>query len=113
MRMNKPDDEAPLNALLQEWKVRPSLPPGFDDRVWRRIERVETASAPKVSLATLVANWIATRLPRPAFAMAYVTLLLAIGASVGWRQARQESTRITGDLSARYVQAVDPYQATR
>lgn len=113
MNTQKPDDEKRLDAVLRSWKMGSSLPPRFGEQVWRRIERVETVSAPKVSLAMLAANWIATRLPRPAFAMAYVTLLLAIGASVGWRQARQETTRITGDLSARYVQAVDPYQATR
>ena len=113
MNTQKPNDDKRLDALLHSWKMEPSLPPRFGEQVWRRIERVETVSVPKISLVTLVANWVATRLPRPAFAMAYVTLLLAIGASVGWRQARQESTRITGDLSARYVQAVDPYQATR
>ena len=113
MNTQKPNDDKRLDALLHSWKVGPSLPPRVGEQVRRRIERVETVSVPKVSLATLVANWVATRLPRPAFAMAYVTLLLAIGASVGWRQARQESTRITSDLSARYVQAVDPYQATR
>lgn len=113
MNNKKPGDDAPLDALLHEWKVKPPLPPRFDEQVWRRIERVETESAPKVSIATLVANWIATRLPRPALATAYVTVLLTIGASSGWRQAQQESTRVTRELSARYVQAVDPYQATR
>ncbi len=111
MKTNKPNDDAPLDALLQEWKVKPSLPPRFNEQVWRRIERAETAPAPSVSLATVFANWIATMLPRPALATAYVTVLLAIGASVGWSQARQETARVSSDLSARYAQAVDPYQA--
>jgi hypothetical protein len=50
-------------------------------------------------------------LPKPALATAYVAVLLVIGASVGWSQARQETARVTGKLSARYAQAVDPYQA--
>lgn len=111
MKTNKPNDDAPLDALLQEWKVKPSLPPRFNEQVWRRIERAETAPAPSVSLATVFANWIATMLPRPALATAYVAVLLVIGAGVGWSQARQETARVSSDLSARYAQAVDPYQA--
>ncbi len=110
MKTNKPNDDAPLDALLQEWKVKPSLPPRFNEQVWRRIEHAETAPAPSVSLATVFANWIATMLPRPALATAYVAVLLAIGAGVGWSQARHETARVTSDLSARYAQAVDPYQ---
>ena len=111
MNMNKPNDDPPLRALLKEWKPQPSLPPRFHEQVWQRIKRAETAPAPSVSLTTVFANWIATMLPRPALATAYVTVLLVIGAGVGWNQARHETARVTSDLSARYVQAVDPYQA--
>lgn len=110
MKTNTPDD-APLRALLQEWNPQPPLPARFQERVWRRIEHAETAAAPSVSLARLFANCIGTMLPRPALATAYVAVLLAVGAGLGWSQARQESVRIAGSLSARYVQAVDPYQA--
>jgi hypothetical protein len=112
MKSNKPNDDAPLRALLQEWKPQSSLPPRFLEQVWRRIERAETSPAPSISLPTVLANWIATLLPRPALATAYVAVLLVIGASVGWSQARQETARVTSNLSARYVQSVDPYQAT-
>ena len=111
MKTNKPNDDAPVDTLLHEWKVKPSLPPRFNEQVWRRIERAETAPAPSVSFATVFANWIATMLPRPALATAYVTVLLVIGASVGWSQARQETARVSTELGARYAQAVDPYQA--
>ena len=111
MKTNKPNDDAPLDALLQEWKVKPSLPPRFNEQVWRRIERAETAPAPSVSFATVFANWIATMLPRPALATAYMAALLVIGAGVGWSQARQETARVSTELGARYAQAVDPYQA--
>ncbi len=110
MKTNKPNDDALRHALLQEWKVKPSLPPRFNEQVWRRIERAETTPVPSVSLTGVFANWIATMLPRPAFATAYVTVLLVIGASIGWSIARQETARVTSDLSTRYVQAVDPYQ---
>lgn len=105
------ENDAPLRALLKEWKPEPSLPPRFQEQVWRRIERAETAPVPPVTLAQLFANWLATRLPRPALATAYVAVLLVIGASVGWSQARQETARVTTELGARYAQAVDPYQS--
>jgi len=113
MKTNNPHgDDAPLDALLQEWKPKPSLPPRFQEQVWRRIERAETAPTPTVTLAQLFAAWLATKLPRPALATAYVAVLLVVGASVGWSQARQETARITTELGARYAQAVDPYQST-
>lgn len=112
MQMNKPNDDAPLDALLQEWKPQSSLPPRFQEHVWRRIESAGAMPAPSISLAMMFANWIATTLPRTALATAYVAVLLVIGASVGWSQARQETARVASSLSTRYVAAVDPYQAT-
>lgn len=108
---NSNENDASLRALLQEWKPEVSLPPRFQEQVWRRIERSETAPAPSVSLATVFADWIANMLPKPALATAYVTVLLIIGAGAGWSQARQETARVTGELSTRYAQSVDPYQA--
>lgn len=113
MKTNNPHgDDAPLDALLQEWKPKPSLPPRFQEQVWRRIERAETSPAPTVTLAQLFAAWLANKLPRPALATAYVMALLVVGATVGWSQARQETARVTTELGARYAQAVDPYQST-
>jgi len=108
---NSNENDAPLRALLKEWKPEASLPPRFQEQVWRRIERTLTAPTPSVSLAALIANWLTDLLPKPALATAYVTLLLIIGAGAGWNQARQETARVTGVLSTRYAQAVDPYQA--
>ena len=97
---------------MRDWKITASLPPRFQEQVWRRIEGAESASAPSVSLATVLADWIVTVLRRPALATAYVAALLVIGASVGWSQARQETARVTTELGARYAQAVDPYQSS-
>ena len=107
---NSNESDVPLRPLLKEWKPKASLPPRFQEEVWRRIERAEAAPVPSVSLATVFANWLTNLLPRPALATAYVAGLLVIGASVGWNQARQETARVTGELSARYAQTVDPYQ---
>jgi hypothetical protein len=109
---NSPGDDAPLDALLQEWQPKPSLPPRFQEQVWRRIERAETAPAPTLTLAQLFAAWLTSRLPRPAMATAYMAVLLVIGAGVGWSQARQETARVTTELGARYAHTVDPYHST-
>lgn len=110
MNTNDPKEDKLLDAMLQQWQAKSPLSPRFREHVWQRIERAEIAPAPAISLAALFANWIGTLLPRPALATAYVTVLLVIGASVGWSQARQETARVTGELSARYAQTVDPYQ---
>ena|SRR6266511_2376159 len=107
----RPEDEN-VRALLKEWMGTPSLPPGFQEQVWRRIERTEPRSG-SVPLRTAWTNWIAALLPRPALATAYAAVLLAIGAMAGWAQARQETERVSGDLSVRYVRSVDPYQTPR
>jgi len=114
MNTNKPSDEdEPLRALLKEWKSTPGLPPGFQDQVWRRIERDEAQPIIAVRLWTVCSNWIAAVLPRPALATTCVVVFLAIGATFGWVQARHETERVSGDLSAQYVRSVDPYQAPR
>jgi hypothetical protein len=42
MNTNQPKHEdEPLRALLKEWKAKPSLPPRFQEQVWRRIEQAE------------------------------------------------------------------------
>lgn len=114
MKTNNPlDDDKALRSLLREWKVETPLPPRFQERVWRRIEREDTRPAATVSPWTLLQHWIANVLPRPALATAYVAVLLAAGAGVGWTQAQHESSRVSSKLSTRYVQTVDPYQAAR
>ena len=114
MNTNGPrHEDEPLRALLKEWKVTTSLPPSFQEQVWRRIERAEAQPIISVPFWTVWTDWIAKALPRPALAIAYVAVLLAIGATVGWAQARQETERVSDDLSARYVRSVDPYQTPR
>jgi hypothetical protein len=114
MKTNHPrHEDAPLRALLKEWKATPSLPLSFQEQVWRRIERAEAQPIISVPLWTVWTNWIAAVLPRPALATAYVAVFLAIGATLGWAQARHETERVSGNLSARYVRSVDPYQAPR
>ena len=94
-------------------EVDADLPPGLQGQVWRRIERAEAQPIISIPLWTVWTNWIAAVLPRPALATACVAVFLAIGATFGWAQARHETERVSGNLSARYVSSVDPYQAPR
>ena len=115
MKLMKPerptDDHEPVRKLMREWQITASLPPRFNEGVWRRIEQVES-SAPR-SLWSMVMERLSALLPRPAFAVSYVTVLLALGIAAGYRQARHQTARVDNELGARYVQSVDPYQKPR
>ena len=102
------NDEA-LRKVLQEWRMEASLPPRFQEAVWRRIERAQAPAAP--SAWRVITHWISSILPRPALAAAYLAILLTIGATAGWSQARQESARVRGELGERYIRGLDPYAA--
>ena len=100
--------------MLKEWRTNAALPPGFQEAVWRRIERADSAPAPTApSVWTVIAHCIGTVLPRPALATAYVAVLLAVGVTAGWAQARQETARVNGELGERYVRVLNPYQTPR
>ena len=106
-------EDTRLRTLLRECKVTKVLPPRFQEGVWRRIARQEEEPSGVTGLLSACVRWIDTMLPRPALAASYVAVLLVIGASAGWAQARQEKARVSVELSSRYVQSVDPYQANR
>src|SRR5438445_13612530 len=91
-------DEA-LSKVLKEWRTDASLPPRFQEGAWRRIERAQAPAAP--SVWATIAHWIGTVLPRPALAASYVAILLAIGVTVGWAQAHQETRRVKKNEYAR------------
>jgi anti-sigma-K factor RskA len=113
MKNNEPGnhDDA-LRNVLTEWRTDASLPPRFQEAVWRRIEQAErtpaTTSTP--SVWAVVANWIETVLPRPAIAASCLVVLLAIGAATGWAQARHKTNRVGDQLSVSYIRSVDPYR---
>jgi hypothetical protein len=111
MKTDPGNHDEELSKLLKEWRSEAAVPPRFQESVWRRIERTQ---APKThSVWAGVVFWISTVLPRPALAVSYVAVLLTIGMTAGWAQARQETARVKGQLGERYVQVLDPYQAPR
>jgi hypothetical protein len=108
---NPSDNDQPLNEVLVQWKVESSLPPRFQEQVWRRIETAE-ARKPEGSL-TVVLRWLDAAFRRPALALSYVTVLLFVGLGIGYWQAQDKTAQSESKWQALYVQSVDPYQAPR
>lgn len=108
----KPESDEQLSKLLHEWQPATSLPPRFQEAVWRRIERAEATTA-KLSFWNVVTHWLEATFRRPALAVSYVAVLLVFGLSAGYLQARDTSTRTLTQMRTAYVQSIDPYQAPR
>ena len=108
---NPGNHDEPLRKVLKEWRGNAPLPPRFQEQVWQRIERAQTPEVP--SVWAVIGHWVGTVLPRPALAASYVAVLLTIGVTAGWAQARRETARIKDELGLHYVRVLDPYQAPR
>jgi hypothetical protein len=94
------ENDPKLSALLREARATPSLPPHFQQNVWRRIE---SAEAPVTS-----GSWIdalATLILRPKFAFVTAAALLCAGVLLGAHQGSQTARR---DAQARYIASVAP-----
>ena len=111
MKNSVPENDEKLSRLLREAKVDASLPPRFQEGVWRRIETEASPRVKQPSLSDLFAHWLGAILPRPAMATAYIAVLLTVGITVGWAQANQTNARVKSELSDHYVSVLDPYQA--
>ena len=100
---------------MREWRVTEPLPPRFQEGVWRKIQQAELSATPATTttLWTVFKAWLASMLPRPAVAVAYVAALFAVGTASGYWQARSQTSRSHEQMGTRYVQAVDPYQKPR
>jgi hypothetical protein len=103
-----PGDDLALRRLLRESSDEP-LPPRFQEQVWHRITRAETP--PAFNLWAALSRWVELALPRPKLALAYVSVLLAIGVAVGTFAAQAETRRVNADLGQRYVASLDPYRS--
>lgn len=96
---NLEPDDARLGALLRESRPSPSLPPRFQENVWRRIEQADAKSA---------ANWLdrlAGWLLRPRLAVAVAAVLVVTGLGLGWANGERLARN---DAQARYLAAVAP-----
>jgi hypothetical protein len=100
-------NDASLRRVLRQWPVSTPLPPRFQDAVWRRIELNE----PRAQGLTFLLSRLLTGFAKPSLAVSYLVVLLLAGILAGYWQARVSNTHAEQLLSARYVQAVDPYQS--
>lgn len=92
--------DAKLSALLRESRSAPSLPPRFQETVWRRIGDAEAPAATPTWLDALIA-----RVLRPRLALATAAALLVVGAFLG---AQNGSHLARHDAEVRYLAAVAP-----
>ena len=93
-------DDTKLHEVLHAARPSPSLPPRFQENVWRR---VEDAEVPVKSYSWLDA--FAALVLRPRFAYATVATLVLAGVLLGTYQGAQIAKQ---DALARYVALVAP-----
>jgi hypothetical protein len=89
-----------LSGLLRESRLSPSLPPRFQENVWRRIEDAETPVKSESWLDALAALIL-----RPKFAFATVAVLLFAGIFLGTLDGSQAARH---DAQTRYLASVAP-----
>ena len=100
---------ASLHQLLQTWRTELSLPPGFQQGVWRRISILEETSS-SWSALDVVWRWL-DGLRRPALASAYLAVLIAAGAGLGYWKSERYVQQTEHSWRAAYLQSVNPYAA--
>ena len=95
-----PNDEK-LSAVLRGARSMPSLPPRFQEGVWRRIEESEAPAAARSSWLDALASWAL----RPRFALAIAVVLVCAGSLAGVREGQQS---VREQAQTRYLAAVAP-----
>ena len=96
---NTHPDDVKISGLLRAARATPSLPPRFQENVWRRIEVV--VAAPSGSWLDALAVLIL----RPRLAFAAAAVLLVTGGLLGAQEGSQTTRH---DAQARYVAYVAP-----
>ena len=95
--------DARLGSLLRASRPSPSLPPRFQEGVWRRIEEAEAPVKSSGGITWLDA--LAALVLRPRFAFATVAALVLAGVLLGGYDGAQVARQ---DAQARYLAAVAP-----
>jgi hypothetical protein len=96
-------DDAKLGALLRESRPAPDLPPGFENAVWRRIERAEAPAVarPAADWLDRLAEWFL----RPGRAFVTAAVMLVLGISLGIAEGATHGKDLA---KARYLDSVSP-----
>ena len=107
MNSSTPDDDpddGSLRTLLQEAHPSPSLPPRFQEGVWKRLAHIEARSR-----TTAQTGWFeqfVAGLLRPAYASIGLASLMLLGTWLGVRNG-EHLTHQTEQI--RYLAAVSPF----
>jgi hypothetical protein len=104
------DSNDRLSTILRESRVMSPLPPHFTEDVWQRIARPTVAVRP--SLWGQMVHWIEQAFPGRAIALGYLAVLLMGGIAAGFWRGQDKAGHIQHELALRYLQSIDPYQAT-
>jgi hypothetical protein len=102
MRTPNPDDEK-LRGLLRQARPAPPLPPGFEDSVWRRIERSVVPAVKPEAVAWF--DRLLELLLRPRLALSGIAVLLLLSSVAGVLSGTEAARRSAQD---RYLAAVAP-----
>ena len=105
-------EDRALHHTLQSWRVEDTLPPRFQERVWRRISLRQEANSAPWRLWGGFAAWCRTALRQPATAAAYLAVVAATGAGLGYWKAERYAGQTELAWRAAYVQSVNPYAAS-
>lgn len=100
-----------LHQLLQSWQVDDRLPPFFEERVWRRIALREITTTVVWRLWGIFTSRCRAALRQPAMAAAYLALVAATGAGLGYWKSERYAEQTDLAWRAAYLQSVNPYAA--
>ena len=101
------DDE--LRKKLALWKVKPEIPPDFQQGVWTRIAAREARSSKRYFLPAWAISFFGT----PRLAVCAIAVSALIGAALGLVESSRANTESWKTLEAKYVQSIDPYEQLR
>jgi hypothetical protein len=93
-------DDIKLREALRAVRPSPSLPPRFQENVWRRIEDAEASVKSDTWLDAFAALIL-----RPRFALVAAAVLVMTGALIGAREGNRMAQQ---DAQAQYMAAVAP-----
>lgn len=93
-------DDTKLSGLLRANRPTPSLPPRFQENVWRRIETAEATAKSESWLEALAALIL-----RPKFAFTAVAVVLVAGIVFGTLDGSHAARQ---DAQTRYLASVAP-----
>jgi len=112
MTAMKQDPHSPgdpeLRAVLQTWQEPAPLPPGFPNRVWRRIELEQRGQHGSASFwASLMEGWEAF-VRNPVGAAACLAACVVLGLGLGLWHAEAYTARAEMAWQNAYFQSVSP-----